>query len=153
MGHGGDWRIGKGWDIALGNLEEDKLSRLCCRVAAAQISRGDAGSHNGCDGVVGVKFAARTAVGVHVREDADGAGVARIDEDDSVLVGGHGDRADLVASEGYVEFLIGDGFVGLRVDDPNLEWMRLLGIADRRQRYAEADGGSNENTGFVEDRV
>ena len=94
---------------------------------------------DGGDGVVGVEFGARTAVGVHVREDADGGGVAGVDEDDAVFVGGHGYGADLLGAEGYVQMFVRDGLVGLGVDDR----MWSGGTAGRercRERQKERSG-------------
>lgn len=51
-----------------------------------------------------------------------------MDEDKAALVGGHGDGADLVGAEGHVELFVGDGFVGLCVEDADVE---LLGVGGR----------------------
>ena len=117
-----------GWNVGLGDLVEEEFARLC-RVlrAAAEIAGGDAGVADGVNGVIGVELGAGAAVGVHVGEDADGGGAARIDQNDAVFVGGHRDRADLIDAESYVEALVGDGLVGLCVDDSDSElvgWLR-----------------------------
>ena len=118
-----DW-----WDVGFGDFVEDEFAGSGCGAgAAAEIAGSDAGFADGVDGVVGVELVAWTAVGVHIGEDADGGGVAVFDEDDAVFVGGHGDGADLLGAEGYVEALVVDGLVGLGVDDADVEGWRLSG--------------------------
>jgi len=105
-------------DIGFGSHKEDEFSGLRLGSGiAAQIAGGHAIGLNLGNGVVGVKLAARTAVGVHVREDADDGRMARVYVDDAVLVRLHGDGSNLIDSQGYVEALVGDGMVGLCVDD------------------------------------
>jgi hypothetical protein len=110
------------------NFEEDEFAGFGLWAgAAAEIAGGDSVLDDGGDGVVGVELGARAAVGVHVREDADDGRVAVVHEDDSVFVGGHGDGADLIDLEGYVQSFVGDGFVGLGVDDFDVEGRCGLG--------------------------
>ena len=116
--------------IEVVDFEEDEFARFGGCASAAEVAGGDAGFEDGGDGVVGVELGAWAAVGVHVGEDADGGGVSWIDEDDAVFVGGHGDGADLVDLEGYVELFVVDGFVGLGVDDLDLDWLGL-GLGER----------------------
>jgi hypothetical protein len=121
-------RLPEAGDVGLGNLVEEKFPGACVVLcASAEVAGGDAAVVDGVDGVVGVDFGARTAVGVHVREDADGRSVAGVDENDPVSIGGHGDRADLISAQGYVEVLVGNGFVGLGVDDADVELVGGLG--------------------------
>jgi hypothetical protein len=86
-----------------GNFVEDEFAGVDARFGvAAEIAGDDSSFEDSVDGVVGVELAARAAVGVHVREDADDGRVAIVHENDSVLVGAHGNGADLICLEGYV---------------------------------------------------
>src|ERR1700760_4736161 len=76
----GRCRVGR--DVGLWDLVEDQLTRTSFYLrAAAEIACGNSGVANRVDGVVGVKFSARTAVRVHIREDADDSRVSCIDKD------------------------------------------------------------------------
>ena len=113
-------------NISFRDFEDGKVARLWRWFgAAAKIACRDPGAENRGDGVVGVEFGAWTAVGIHVGEDADGGGVSGIHEDDSVFVGGHGYGSDLIYSEGYVQVLVGDGLIGLCVDNFDFQLMGL----------------------------
>lgn len=132
-----------GWDIGLGDLVEQEFAGPRCVLrAAAEVTGGDAGVADRVDRVIGVELRARAAVGIHVGEDADSGGLAGVDEDDAVFIGGHGDRADLIDAEGYVEVLVVDGFVGLGVDDADAEWVGWLG----KSRYWLQEAGSENCT-------
>jgi len=118
VGQAAGWRVSEGWDVGLGDLVEEEFAGACVVLRApAKVAGGNAGVADGVDGIVGVEFGAWTAVGVHVREDADSGGLAGVDEDGAGFVGGHGDGADLICFEGYVEAFVGDGLVGFGVDD------------------------------------
>lgn len=89
-----------GGDVGFGDLEEDEFAGFRDGFGrAAEVAGGDPGFEDRGYGVVGVELAAWAAVGVHVREDADGGGGAGVYEDDAVFVGGHGDGAYLVGAE------------------------------------------------------
>lgn len=76
-----------------------------------EITRGDAVFTNLCNRVVLIEFVARTAIGVHVREKAnDGSGACRY-IDDAILVCGHCDGANLIFTEGNVQFFVQDGAI------------------------------------------
>ena len=103
VGRGRERRRGIAGYVGLRNFEEDEFARFSLWArAATQIAGGDTGLDDGVNGVVGIEFGARAAVGVHVREDADDGCGAVVHEYDSVFVGGHGDRTDLICFEGYV---------------------------------------------------
>lgn len=106
---------------------------------AAEIAGGDAGFDDGVDGVVGVELEARAAVGVHVREDADDGCFAVVDGDDAIFICGHRDGADLIDAEGYVQLFVVDRFVGLGVDDFDVEGRGLSGSDDG------SEGGQKKN--------
>lgn len=158
----GVWKVGGGrlrgdGNVGSGNLEEEELAGFGRRAGGgAEIAGGDAGVEDVGDGVVGVELSAGAAVGVHVREDAEDGGVADVDDDDAVFVGGHGDGTDLLDAEGYVEFFVGDGFVGFGVEDADGDMRGLVrwrgfgclrgegGGEDKEER-----GGSEAEAGFV----
>jgi hypothetical protein len=113
-------------NISFRDFEDGKVARLWRWFgAAAKIACRDPGAENRGDGVVGVELPAWAAIGIHVREDADGGGVSGIHKDDSVFVSGHGYGPDLVYSERYVQVLVCNRLVGLCVDDSNFQLVRL----------------------------
>src|SRR5216683_211524 len=91
VGQGAGGRFGIVRDEGLGDFVEGEDAGFGSWVSvAAEIAGGEAAAEDSGDGVVGVELAAGAAVGVHVREDADGGRLSCVHEDDSVLVGGHG---------------------------------------------------------------
>jgi len=151
-------RVGQGTDrwfgilrnISLGNLEEDKLAGLSLRAgAAAKITGGESVAANRGDGVVGVKLPARTAVGVHVRENADGGRVAGLHLNDAVLVSRHSDRSDLIDLERHVQPLVRNGAVRLCIDNAN-PYTMLLRLRKRRcQRKEEQGRGGSDYAAWL----
>lgn len=139
------WRRGIRRDISFGSLEENEFSGLRLGSGiAAQIAGGNAIGLNLGNGIVGVKLATRTAVGIHIREDADDARVARVHVDDAVFVRLHGDGSNLIDSQCYVEILVGDGLVGLCVDDSDSDSVRLC-LRERRCQREQNEGGCSDN--------
>ena len=91
VGHGADRWIGVRRDKGSGNLKENEYAGLSLRTGtAAEIACSDSGLANRIDGIVGIELAARPAIGIHIRQDADDGGIAGVDIDDSVFIRAHG---------------------------------------------------------------
>ena len=91
VGHGTYRWMGIRRDKGFGYLEQNELAGFRLRTsAAAEIARSNSGLANGIDGIVGIKFGARPAIGIHIRQDADDGGIPGVDVDDPVFVRAHG---------------------------------------------------------------
>lgn len=109
-------------DGVFGDDEEQELTRFGGGVGGgAEVAGGDAGVEEVGEWIVGVELGAGSAVGVEVGEDADGCGAGAVDEDLAEFVRGEDFVTDLVRGEGDVEALVGDGLVGLGVEDADGE--------------------------------
>jgi hypothetical protein len=75
--------------------------------------------------------------------------MAGVDEDDAIFVGGHGDRADLIDAEGYVEPLVGDWLVGFGVDDSDAELVGWLGKQGYWLQYADSENCTQDRALFL----
>lgn len=137
VGQAAGRRVSEGWDVGLGNFEENEFAWVGPWFGGtAEIAGGDSAFENGVDGIVGVELATRAAVGVHIGEDADDGCCSVVHENDAVFVGGHGDGADLIDLERYVQSFVVDRLVGFGVDHFDVEGWGLS-RSDRRKEQEE----------------